>query len=481
MDNRMKEKIRSGRLSRQDVRQMVDWQLSLDSERIDVMLLQECLMFLDPRETLWVQEERERLWSRIKAAAFAHRRRRVGMMHHAHRISARAVLLAALLLLLTGAAMAAVWGLFGRFSANPENEWSRQRLEHLEKVAQTVGKTVEVVTPAAALSQIDLTTDYGRIQAQQYGRKLELTVDQVYCDGNKLYYSYRVSEKNRTFELLEGAPTGFENETWFKSDTPEKVCSIQGMTPEEYFCSSGMTPEQQAEISAWFAAHPRAYVVRSYFGLGDGADLYDGTEKGQTLNIFDSGVEWTDPHTKTGFQQVDLPEGYVPGETITFLMPVLYGTEVLRQDETGVYSASVSEPESRGYIRVPVTAKVTGKPEEMTKTVAFEDYTATVHLAISDVDISGKVYFEGVEDWEREFQREWAESEPYDCDWVTSYTLIADGQKMPNVYGGYGIGNSDDCWNVWIRYDLPPSMEHLTLVPERSKTGVREDESIIIR
>ena len=39
MDNRMKEKIRDGRLTRDDVRRMIDWQLTLESEKIDSNLL----------------------------------------------------------------------------------------------------------------------------------------------------------------------------------------------------------------------------------------------------------------------------------------------------------------------------------------------------------------------------------------------------------------------------------------------------------
>ena len=48
MDNRMKEKIRDGRLTRDDVRRMIDWQLTLESEKIDSHLLGECLLFLYP-------------------------------------------------------------------------------------------------------------------------------------------------------------------------------------------------------------------------------------------------------------------------------------------------------------------------------------------------------------------------------------------------------------------------------------------------
>ena len=150
------------------------------------------------------------LWNRIRAAAFG--TSRVHRRQNRRRMPVRTILIAALLLLLlAGAAIAAVLGTFGRFTTDPMIEMSHTRLEHLEEVAETVGKTIVVNAPSGELDRIDLTTDYGKIQAQQYGRQFELTVDQVYCDGNKLYYSYQLSEKNRTFELLEGIPTGFES------------------------------------------------------------------------------------------------------------------------------------------------------------------------------------------------------------------------------------------------------------------------------
>lgn len=466
MDNRMKEKIRNGRLTRDDVRRMIDWQLTLESEKIDSHLLGECLLFLYPQEPALRQEDKEMLWNRIRAAAFGtsrlHRRR---TQHH-RRASVRTILIAALLLLLlAGAAIAAVLGTFGRFSTDPMIEMSHTRLEHLDEVAETVNQTISVSSPSGELGQIDLTTDYGKLLAQQYGRQFELKVDQVYCDGNKLYYSYQLSEKNRTFELLEGTPTGFESWDW---EEPGKKLADTYWTP-------GATEEEQEKAKAWFAAHEQAYAIESYFGLGDGADLDDGSERGILLNIFDSGMEQIDPYTKVGFQQVDLPEDYVPGETIDFLLTVMYGTRVVYQDENGVQRGYVNQKENRGFMRVPVTAKITGKPEEFVKTAQFDDYTAEAHLAISDVDISGIVYiYDAPQEWIDAFQEMdgWA-------DWVTDYKLIADGQEMRNVEGGYG-GN-EERWTVYIRYDLPASTEHLTLVPYNGSRQRSEAERIVIR
>ncbi len=82
MDNRMKEKIRDGRLTRDDVRRMIDWQLTLESEKIDSNLLGECLLFLYPQEPALRPEDKKMLWNRIKAAAFGTSRVHRRQQHH---------------------------------------------------------------------------------------------------------------------------------------------------------------------------------------------------------------------------------------------------------------------------------------------------------------------------------------------------------------------------------------------------------------
>lgn len=469
MDNRMKERIKNGTLTHKDVRALIDWQLTLKAEQIDSPLLAECLMVLYPQDHVLGQEEKEQLWQRIQRAAFGTSRvHKRSKQNHRRRYSTRTLMIALLItLLLAGAAIAATMGLFGYFTSGPDMEMSRQRLEHLDEVAVNVGQTQQVVWPAMDLAQIDLTTDYGKILAQQFSSTFELTVDQVYCDGNKLYYSYRIHSPQRTFELMEGIPTGFESWDW---EEPGKKLSDTFWTP-------GATPEESERAQAWFNEHERAYSVETFFGIGDGASLDDGSERGKSLMIFDSSMEEPDPYHEIGFQQVDLPEDYVPGDTISFFLNLNYRTVVICQDENGVYRTSVENPENRGYIPVRFTAKVTGKPEEFETTVEFDDYTVHVKLAVSDVDISGTAYFDAPQEWIDAFESLESDS----ADSVYNYELIADGQRMRNVYAGYGYSLWTKRWEVSLRYDLPVSMQNLTLIPKRHISGWREDESIVIR
>ncbi|MBQ7887646.1 MAG: DUF4179 domain-containing protein [Clostridia bacterium] len=465
----MKEKIKNGTLTHKDVRALIDWQLTLREEQIDSPLLAECLMMLYPEDCVLGSEEKAQLWERIKEAAFgASRVQRRKNQPHRRRYFTKTILIALMItLLLAGVAIAAMLGLFGYFMNDPMIETSHQRLEYLDEVAVNVGVTQQVVTPSGNLADIDLTTDYGKILAQQYGRELELTVDQVYCDGNKLYYSYRISEPQRTFELFEGVLTGFESWDW--EEPGKKVADT--------YCMPGTTDEERAKAEEWFAAHERAYAIQSYFGIGDGASLDDGSERGLSLMIFDSGMEEPDPYHEIGFQQVDLPEDYVPGDTISFFIDVLYGAEIVCQDENGTYRTTINNPENRGFIPVRFTATVTGKPEKFETTVTFDEYTARVELAISDVDISGMAYVDAPQDWFDAFDADDWEG----ADSIYDYELVADGQRMRNLFGGWGYSKWTNQWQVYLRYDLPISTNSLTLVPKRTVTGWREDESIVIK
>jgi len=469
MDQRMKEKIKSGSLTKADVRKLIDWQLSLRAERIDHGLVDECLLFLYPDAPGLSSAARDTLWGRLAEAMFSpsRARRRSDRMHR-RRYSTKMVMIALLLtLLLAGAAIAATLGLFGYFANDPLSEMSHQRLEYLEDVAINVGKTQQVFAPAGDMNGVDPQTDYSRLLSQQFSRQFELTVDQVYCDGNKLYYTYRISEPIRTFYMSEGLPTGFEEWDW---EEPGKRLSDTYWTP-------GATEEERSQAAAFFAEHERAYAVESLFGIGDGAWLDDGSERGKSLMIFDSSMEEPDPYTEFGFQQVDLPEDYVPGDTISFFLHVNYRTSVVCQDENGVYRTSVTNPENRGFIPVRFTAQVTGKPEEFEVTAEFDEYTVHVKLAVSDVDISGMAYFDAPQEWIDAFEADYSKA----ADSVWDYELVADGQRMRNVSGGYGYSQWTNQWEVDMRFDLPVSMQSLTLIPRREISGWREDESIVIR
>ena len=120
---------------------------------------------------------------------------------------------------------------------------------------------------------------------------------------------------------------------------------------------------------------------------------------------------------------------------------------------------------------------MTGKPEEFETTAQFDEYTVHVKLAVSDVDISGTATFDAPQEWIDAFEANYTRG----ADSVWDYELVADGQRMRNVSGGYGYSRWTNQWQVEMRYDLPQSTQSLTLIPRREISGWREDEAIVIR
>lgn len=85
-----------------------------------------------------------------------------------------------LMLALCSAAAAVGLGLFGMLRGGLEQEMNYTRLGLLEEAAVTVGQTTAI------------------------GELGELTIDQTYCDGNRLYYSYTMRKNNAMTSLFLG-------------------------------------------------------------------------------------------------------------------------------------------------------------------------------------------------------------------------------------------------------------------------------------
>lgn len=170
------------------------------------------------------------------------------------KISAALVFAIVLVLAMGTVALAAGLGLFGHFS-NPEEGNNAPRLEKLESVADTyeMTKTAAMPTPAVPVTG---ETMYDKLLAEQYSHTFELTLDQAYCDGHKLYYSYTL-KRNAPMAVTygEGEPTGDFNYTWVEEGKTANDC---------------MTLE--GEEKAWFEDHKVAYELFNGFGLGDGCE-----------------------------------------------------------------------------------------------------------------------------------------------------------------------------------------------------------------
>ena len=387
------------------------------------------------------------------------------------KISTALVFAIVMTLIVGGAALAANLGVFGQSVNNDDNEQSVGRLEKLEDVSATYNDTQAVTAPSQSATEAPKTTR-DELMASLYNRRFNLTLNQAYYDGYKLYYSYTLTSDCKTgFITGDGMPTGFEK--W--DDTQE------GKFVGHY---SLYDDNMNQEVVTYFSAHPKGYIAFESMGVGDGAAM-----NGKPLMILDSGSEMVNEYTIQGFQEVEMPDGFEPTDEIDIELTVMYGMSVWAQDEKNVYHEYMMTPENRGFFRLPFKVKLNGQTETYTGSVTTSAYSAQATVRVSDVDISGEVVFDAPE-WAEAFEASADGKHEMEMPYINSYTLVADGVELQNRDGAFGV-NKDGKFFVWIRYDLPESMNSLVLVPNGSgidykakiaagETPTHENEDIVL-
>lgn len=325
-------------------------------------------------------------------------------------------------------AVAASLGLFGQLRASKVDEMSYERLGLLEEAAVTVGETRQI-TASGVQKNAEPETVREKLLADQMQREYDLTIDQVYCDGRKLYYSYTFKMNDDRLSMHEGEPTGFDK--WDVAYRGEKF--------EDVF-DTWLGDEQNQKVADWLNSHESGYVVMRNAFVGDGAELPDGTN----LNPIDSGSETVDEFTTTAYYEVELPEDYVAGDIVEFVLTVMAYDTVYFQDETGVYSASVFNRDALTDVTVKV--RVTGKTKTITGESTADGYDSKATLYVSDVDITGSVRIDAPEEYEPE-----------------GYYLLADGVEYHNIDPWHGYDGEGHAINM--RFDLPETMGSLVLMP----------------
>ena len=364
-----------------------------------------------------------------------------------------------LTLALGGMAVAAGLVRMSHFSdvLKEDQPWDAERLSRVDQLTVDLGQIIHLTTPEVEGDD----TVRGRMLAAMGGRAFDLTIDEVYCNGNKLYYTYSFTYDDNLVFTGEGRPSGFD--VWDVDYPGKKWEDIASLGNAQYW----------ADEDAWFAAHPQD----SWFGsltasVGDGADLADGT----SLRIWDSWLERVDAHTTRAFYEVELPEGYEAGESVDIVMTVMYGGVLNYVDADGVHWAHVAPADNRGILRVPVTVPVTGGVTQLMGDMEPKEYGAHARLLISDFDVTGTVTVEASEGWNSDLDEE-------SGDYVCSYTLIADGEERENINGSVSPIAENGTYEIGMRFNLPASTEHITLRPVRRISGVVADgrEEIVLR
>ena len=374
--------------------------------------IDEALSFLDERPSLYPA-----IMRRIAEEKRARRRVPVTL--------AFAILMT---LVLGGMAVAAGLGLFGQLRERKVEEMSFNRLGLLEDAAVVMGETRRVIVPVQnGAAKPETARD--QVLLSQQGREYELTIDQVYCDGRKLYYAYTLRMAGERLSLHAGKAIGFEG--WDEAYPGERFVDV---------FDTGLGDAENQCAGDWLDGHKHGYVVRHNAFVGDGAKLPDGTE----MNPIDSGSEQVDADTMTAYYEVALPEGYVAGEMVEFVLTVMTSDTVYAQDEAGVYRATIFD--RANSVDVKVSAPVTGSTSMLTGEGTADGYAAKAELRVSDVDLSGSVRIEAPQEYHPE-----------------GYVLLADGTAYRNMDPWFAYDGQAHVLN--LRFDLPKTMNSLVLMP----------------
>ena len=362
-----------------------------------------------------------------------------------------------LTLMLMGTALAAVLGVFGRMNAST---YDAQKLAQLDKAASVMDVTVPLAAPPAETAVPVLTT-YDEILLRQQERRFELTLNQTYYDGQKLYYSYTLKTDAAQSWQGEGMPTG----------VTEWLIENPGLRYGDVWAND--IPGRDEEITSWFSSHESSWIAHENWSLGDGARAAGA----EVLDIIGGNSEMLDNCTLQGWQEVVVPPELAELEELTIELSVLYGASIYHQDETGVRWAHIAQEENRGILRIPFTVQKNGQTLHLQGEAAFADYAAKAGLTVSDVEISGKVILKVSKDWTDTLTDRIEKR--HDGDVILNYQLMADDQMLPN-HGGSLYSPLDGRLEITLQFDLPGTMTNLALIPEYAKSGLQEAEAIPI-
>lgn len=364
-----------------------------------------------------------------------------------------------LTLMLAGAALAAALGVFGHFGNQEPYAPSAERLQKLEQAAETPNVQIGLAAPQAQESAAPQTTQE-ELVSHQYGRTFALTLNQAYCDGRKLYYSYTLTTNiSETFRGT-GKPNGIE--AW---DMEAPGCRYAQTWSHD-------KPGLDQSIAEWLDTHESAWYAYDSWDISDGVYL----ASGEYAMILDSASEWVDEHSLQGYQEVELPEGAPQGDTIDLVFKVMYGTGLYYQDDTGVYAAHITQPENRGILSVPVTVSRTGDTQVLTAARHFEPYSVQAELFLSDVDVSGTATLRCPEEWIADILENGAGSE---ADRLLNYVLVSGDTVLRNLDGSLREA-APGVLEIGLRYSLPADTGNLELRPVYTQSGEKAEEALAL-
>ncbi len=359
--------------------------------------------------------------------------------------------LALTLVLLVGVALAAGLNVFGLFK---DDEQKGKQLAQLAEVAQTYAQTTSI--PPQGQPEEPPQDDYQKLIAYQKTRLFDFTLEQAYADDRMLYMTYTLKGIEQRVDFHEGIPSGdFE---WWREARGKR------WQDERIFGDAA----QNQMISDHLNQTGSHYVTMDTAGLGDGATLSDGT----ILSIQDSKSIALDYESVQGFMACQIPEGVQQDQPLEVELVILYGTQVVYQDELGYKEAYVANPANRGIQRIRFTIQRNGTTTSQSGEIAYQaeteggSYTARAQVFLSPVNVQGTVTITASQAWVDSWHVANATMDEGTgtVDRIFDYTLAAGDKTYPNKDGAISLNDNGDIV-IGLNFDAPEGGQMLTLHP----------------
>lgn len=279
MSRKLYSILTEGALDETQVEALLSWQLSLPAEKIDCLLVRECLAFLDPDAPGMDFKRKWEIRERLRATSGS---RRSVVRKHTHRRPQRMLIIAALMLLMLALAASAVAYIYSRGVLNFNVDFGYG--------TQVTGQEgAEKLVTAGTLAHLEL-------------EHVIIDVLEAACDGTELRIVYRLTSKVGD-------------------------CYIGEHSVDSYIVPGA--EEDIVHMCDFVSVNgEKAYFYDDYETLGD--------EPNQVLyylqsNLLDWGVDVSGSDTlEIGLPCLGIPEYGVEPEMVCFTIPSLITPDMIR-------------------------------------------------------------------------------------------------------------------------------------------------------
>ena len=345
------------------------------------------------------------------------------------KISVSVVLVAVLVFLMTGAALAAGLGLFGQLSSGQNAD---DRLSGLEQVAETV---------AAEMATDD---------------QVVVEIGQAYYEGDRVFVSYRLSGRLTRVTLHEGAPDR-EDIVW-DTELEDFICGEQWENDD---------PELQ-KANAWLDGKAQHWAEMEVIGIHDGLFLADGTY----LEIIGGDDVLQADGSVIGWKECVIPQHLLADE-MTF-KAVLFRSNTIQWQDGTTYRASHTRSER---MEIPFTLARNERYTALNGSLNTAAYQAAASLAQGQVDLKGTITVTCPAAWVTQMS-DW---ESQSADMILSWNLYQNGQLI-STKCTERVEVADE--HTLVYHLLSPRMgstEDIALVPVYAQSGEHADEMLTVQ